>query len=222
MPTINELLIQIARLEERLAAKERVEGEKRKVEGELSDARVKVGRLEERLEAANARALSERERTEQERGRAERERGAAAYFARYGISQNAKLEVMHERLLESQTRSIENPEAGRKQPVIALLDASRSQEVRRVYQLPFETYPKVFKIVEVQRGNHVEKEIRRLCELDCVVIVEPQYFANGITIRDSIRKRLPEWTEEQLNVRLGGGCRNCDAFANFCFVVSRR
>jgi hypothetical protein len=101
---------------------------------------------------------------------------------------------------ESQVRSIENPEAGRKQPVIALLDASCSQEVRRVHQLPFETYPKVFKIVEGQRGNHVAKDIRRLCELDCIVIVKPQYVAYGIAFRDSIRRRLPKWTEAQLNV----------------------
>lgn len=66
----------------------------------------------ERLVAANARVQSTTTEAKRERADKERERNAAEYFARYDLAQNAKLEVMHERLHRNHDRSIENPEAG--------------------------------------------------------------------------------------------------------------
>jgi hypothetical protein len=200
-------------------AKARVE----KVENELGDHRVKVGRLEERLEAANARAqaekanvlaekanvqaekanvLAEKENVIYERSQKEKEQSTAAFFAKYSISQSEKLVEAHKRLISSHGCSIENPAQYSKQPVVALLDASRSPQVRERHKLPEDDFPQVFKMVEGQRGNHVQKELKRLCEKqECSVLIPPVYYPNGISLRESIRKRLPEWTLEQAGVR---------------------
>jgi hypothetical protein len=87
------------------------------------------------------------------------------------------------------------------------------------FSAAYNILPAVIRVVVVKLCG------RRLCELDCVVIVEPQYFAYGIAFRDSIRKCLPEWTEGLLNVRLGGwadGGSVIDALTNFlCYCRQR-
>ncbi|KUG00254.1 hypothetical protein AM587_10005881 [Phytophthora nicotianae] len=108
---------------------------------------------------------------------------------------------MHGKWDRSHVKSIENPVAGSKRPVVALLNASGSEEVRNTHNLPPGQYPLVFKIVEGQEDEHVKKELTRLCnrERGCVELVPPQYYANGITLRDSIRKRIDGWILEQVN-----------------------
>ncbi|KUG00257.1 hypothetical protein AM587_10005882 [Phytophthora nicotianae] len=130
---------------------------------------------------------------------------------------------MHGKWDRSHVKSIENPVAGSKRPVVALLNASGSEEVRNTHNLPPGQYPLVFKIVEGQEDEHVKKELTRLCnrERGCVELVPPQYYANGITLRDSIRKRIDGWILEQVNVRFlfFVGLRNimCEEF--FCMVL---
>ncbi|ETI39684.1 hypothetical protein F443_14740 [Phytophthora nicotianae P1569] len=140
-------------------------------------------------------------REEQAREDVRIEREQATYFATKGLELATKVVDMHGKWDRSHVKSIENPVAGSKRPVVALLNASGSEEVRNTHNLPPGQYPLVFKIVEGQEDEHVKKELTRLCnrERGCVELVPPQYYANGITLRDSIRKRIDGWILEQVN-----------------------
>ncbi|KAG7381874.1 hypothetical protein PHYBOEH_010728 [Phytophthora boehmeriae] len=194
--------------------------EMRLLQERATTAETLVGRLQERLEAARAAVIWEKNEKEQSNAREaaanareaatrdektriwdERNRiwNDARYFIQFAREQTNKLNEMHERLNSSHYRSIEDPRGPSKRPVVTLLDASRSDYVRRKHSLPSTEYPRVFKIVEGQERLHVRREIQMLREENCEVLAGPVYFANGITLRDSVNKRLIEWAHEQLD-----------------------
>ncbi|KAE8876357.1 hypothetical protein PF003_g39484 [Phytophthora fragariae] len=60
-------------------------------------------------------------------------------------------------------------------------------------------FPLVFKIVEGQEGLHIDQELKKLRALGCEELVTPKYYANDITLRGSVRKRIDDWILEQIN-----------------------
>ncbi|KAG1694234.1 hypothetical protein DVH05_021890 [Phytophthora capsici] len=158
---------------------------------------ITAARLEERLVAATASLVEERAEKEQARAepaesvqqaRAEaaesvlKARTEATYFASKGIELATKVVDMHGGWENSHDRSIETPPAGRKTPVVTLLNASGSEDVRNTHDLPPAQFPLVFKIVERQEGFHVKTELGKLCAGGCEKLVLLRYYANGITL----------------------------------------
>ncbi|KAE8988493.1 hypothetical protein PF011_g19147 [Phytophthora fragariae] len=88
---------------------------------------------------------------------------------------------------QSHGRSIENPVAGSKTPLVVLLNTSASEHVRDTHALPLGQFPLVFKIVEGQEGLHIDQELKKLRALGCEELVTPKYYANDITLRGSVR-----------------------------------
>ncbi|OWZ17386.1 hypothetical protein PHMEG_0008671 [Phytophthora megakarya] len=55
----------------------------------------------------------------------------------------------------------------------------------------------------LDKNHHVKREIEKLQALGCGELVSPEYYANGITLQDSIRKRINDWILEQINAGNG-------------------
>ncbi|KAE9206564.1 hypothetical protein PF002_g19971 [Phytophthora fragariae] len=164
-----------------------------------------VSRLEERLDAeriakkqALAREEQAREEVQQSMAREERTREEIRIVqqqAREDVQQAMTREertredarAAREGVRQSHGRSIENPVAGSKTPLVVLLNTSASEHVRDTHALPLGQFPLVFKIVEGQEGLHIDQELKKLRALGCEELVTPKYYANDITLRGSVR-----------------------------------
>ncbi|KAE9302549.1 hypothetical protein PF008_g22463 [Phytophthora fragariae] len=167
-----------------MAREERTREEIRIVQ---QQAREDVQQAMTREERTREDARAAREGVRQSIAREEHAREEASYFARKILELTKKLVDMHGQWGRSHGRSIENPVAGSKTPLVVLLNTSASEHVRDTHALPLGQFPLVFKIVEGQEGLHIDQELKKLRALGCEELVTPKYYANDITLRGSVR-----------------------------------
>lgn len=98
-------------------------------------------------------------------------------------------------LTDSHTKSIINPQRQKLQPGIALVDVSACQSQRDIYG---DEWPKLYKMVEGQQGNHVKRKIKELEEEGGVVVRQWGYYANGITHRHNLKGSLDDWLQHEV------------------------
>ncbi|KAF1313870.1 Rxlr effector protein, partial [Globisporangium splendens] len=101
-------------------------------------------------------------------------------------------------LSHSHPKSIVNPRGRKFQPGIAVLDVSACPKQRCIYG---SEWPRLYKMIEGQRDKHVNPTIKELEKEGGFVVRSWQYYPNGITHRDNLKRNLDDWLQEQCGAR---------------------
>ncbi|KAF1325834.1 hypothetical protein FI667_g8958, partial [Globisporangium splendens] len=138
---------------------------------------------------------------ERQRASAAEERAMHSYARRTHNTLTAavdKSSQLFNALSHSHPKSIVNQREQKLQPGIAVLDVSACPKQRRIYG---SERPRLYKMIEGQRDKHVNPTIKELEKEGGFVVRSWQYYPNGITHRDNLKRNLDDWLQEQCGAR---------------------